>query len=305
LVTDTPEGKTYARPRTVAALEVTSRRAVFGLAAMMVPLSVALVVIVLRISDAGVIALPATLVALLVISALLLYQEWSVLRVNRPALRGEQADDPYPFRSVAVLSLAYFCTFGSEIAAVSHLPQFFGETWGLGPGVAAVAAGAFAMMNLVSRPAGGLFSDVLGSRRRWLGVLLAGLALGFAAMSTLSSSWPLALALVLVVVTSLFAQAGNGAVYAIVPLVRPRAGGQVAGLVGAYGNVGGVLFLASLTVFDNRAFFALMAVAAVAALVACRWLVEPGGHRAATSDATTRAPAPSPAPVPAPQPVPA
>lgn len=39
-----------------------------------------------------------------------------------------------------------------------------------------------------------------------------------------------------------FVQAGCGAVYAMVPLIKRRMTGQIAGMVGAYGNVGGVTF---------------------------------------------------------------
>jgi NNP family nitrate/nitrite transporter-like MFS transporter len=292
LVTDTPDGHDYERPRTVAALEVTSRSAVFGLAAMLVPLSAALGLIAYRIWDTDVVSTPIVLGSLVLVGALLAYQEIAVFRVNRSALARTPAADPYPFRSVAVLAFAYFCTFGSEVAAVSFLPQFFEDTWELGPEVAGFAAAGFAVMNLVTRPAGGLLSDVLGSRRRWLAILLAGLAVGFVAMSRLDGQWPLAAALVLVVVTSLFAQAGNGAVYAIVPLIRPRAGGQIAGIVGAYGNVGGVVFLSTLTIVEPSAFFLVMAGCAGVACLACRAMVEPRGKHAADAR-----------PVPAPRPV--
>jgi NNP family nitrate/nitrite transporter-like MFS transporter len=52
------------------------------------------------------------------------------------------------------------------------LPTFFADTFGLSAVVAGAAGSAYAVMNLVSRAAGGLFSDVLGNRRRTLLVLL-------------------------------------------------------------------------------------------------------------------------------------
>jgi NNP family nitrate/nitrite transporter-like MFS transporter len=176
---------------------------------------------------------------------------------------------------VAVLSLAYMCTFGSELAAVSFLPQFFETTWGLSTAVAGAAASAFAVMNLVSRPAGGLLSDLMSSRRRWLAVLLGGLAVGYLVLSRLTGAWPLGVALAAVLVTSVFAQAGNGAVYAIVPQVRKQVSGQIAGLCGAYGNVGGIVFLTALVFVSPQAVFAIMGLASLCAFAACRWLVEP------------------------------
>jgi NNP family nitrate/nitrite transporter-like MFS transporter len=42
---------------------------------------------------------------------------------------------------------------------------------------------------------------------------------------------------------SFFVQAGEGSTFAIVPLVKRRVTGQIAGMVGAYGNVGAVAYL--------------------------------------------------------------
>ena len=42
---------------------------------------------------------------------------------------------------------------------------------------------------------------------------------------------------------SFFVQAGEGSTFSIVPLVKKRVTGQIAGNVGAYGNVGAVLYL--------------------------------------------------------------
>jgi NNP family nitrate/nitrite transporter-like MFS transporter len=294
LVQDTPSGVKFARARKAAALEVTSRPAVFGLLAMSIPLVGALAVIAWRIWYVKVISTPALVVALVAIGALLAMQVTAVLRVNRPALRNEvPAEEQYPFRSVAVLSLAYMCTFGSELAAVSFLPDFFEKTWGLSTAVAGAAASTFGVMNLVTRPGGGLLSDVFKSRKRWLSILLAGLVVGFLIASRLTGAWPLALAIGTVLGVSLFAQAGNGAVYAIVPLVKKRVSGQIAGLAGAYGNVGGILFLAALLFWSPQTVFAIMAVTSLVVLGAARWLVEPARSHAGLPGST----APEPAPV--------
>jgi MFS transporter, NNP family, nitrate/nitrite transporter len=200
-----------------------------------------------------------------------------VFRVNGPALRDEYpAEDRYPLSSVAVLCLAYACTFGSELAVVSMLPTFFTDTCGLGAEAAGFAAGSFAFFNIVTRPGGGLLSDLLGSRRRTLVAMLGGLTAGFVLMATLGAAWPVALAIVVSSLCSVFGQAGNGAVYAIVPLVKKRVSGQVSGLAGAYGNVGGVLFLTSLLWVSPRVFFLLIAAASALTTVIARfWLVEP------------------------------
>jgi NNP family nitrate/nitrite transporter-like MFS transporter len=283
-VDDTPEGVPYVKAKRAAALEVTNRTAVWGLIAMSVPLGAALVDIAWRIFHVEVITATVFGIAVAASLVLLALQIGAVWKVNgRARTSSYPAAEQYPFRSVAVLSLAYMCTFGSELAAVSFLPEFFQTTWGLSTAVAGAAASAFAIMNLVSRPAGGLFSDVMSSRRRWLAVLLGGLAVGYLVLSQLTGAWPLGLALAAVLVTSVFAQAGNGAVYAIVPLVRKQVSGQVAGMCGAYGNVGGIVFLTVLVVASPQVVFAVMGLASACAFLACRWLVEPTISHAAVT----------------------
>ena len=275
-VTDTPEGVSYVRPRRQGALEVTSRTSVWGLAALTVPFNAILAVIAWRIWREDVISDAAFVVTLVVIVGLLAFQEVTVFRVNRPALANEYpVEDQYPLRNVAVLCIAYFATFGSELAVVTVLPGFFADTWGLGPAAAGAAASGFAFMNLVSRPAGGLLSDLLGSRKRTLGALMVGLVAGYAAMAMLGSSWPWVLAVVVCMGCSFFVQSGEGAVYAIVPLVKKRVSGQVAGMTGAMGNVGAIVFLTINLFVTPRVFFLCIGAAAVVAVVANRFLVEP------------------------------
>ncbi|MGK2957371.1 MAG: NarK family nitrate/nitrite MFS transporter [Acidimicrobiales bacterium] len=285
LVSDTPAGVPYARAKSAAALEVTNHKAVFGLMAMFVPAAVALGVIVWRVRRVDVIGTTAMIIGFGLTALFLIYQINAVRRVNRQALTATYpADQQYPFRSVVVLSLAYFCTFGSELAAVSYLPQFFESTWGLSTALAGAAASAFAFMNLVSRPAGGFISDLVQSRKRWLAVLVGGLGVGYLAMSTMTSAWPVGGAIALVLVASIFAQAGNGAIYAIVPLVRKQAGGQIAGMAGAYGNIGGIAFLSTLLFVTPRGFFLIMAGASTIVLICCRWLVEPSRNHGSAAN---------------------
>lgn len=276
VVSDTPPGVAFVRPKRQGALEVTSRPAVFGLAALMLPLNAVLGIIAWRVWREGVIDDTGLVVAAVTIGGLLAVQLVQTFRVNRPALRNEYTpDDRYPLRTVAALCVAYFCTFGSELAVVTMLPDFFANTWSLGPAMAGVAASGFAFMNLLARPAGGVFSDVLGSRKRTLGVLLVGLAAGYALMSLLGSSWPVPAAIAVCMLCSFFVQAGEGAVYAIVPIVKKRVSGQIAGMAGAYGNIGAVTFLTSRLWLSDRAFFLLIAGASVVAVLVNVFVVEP------------------------------
>ncbi len=275
-VTDTPEGVSYARPRRQGALEVTNRSAVFGLAALTVPLNAALMIIAWRVWRVDVIDTPVFIGVLAVVAALLAVQEIAVFGVNRPALANAyEPADTYPLRSVAALCAAYFATFGSELAVVSMLPTFFADTWGLGPTLAGVAASGFAFMNLGARPAGGIMSDLLGSRRKTLSALMVGLLVGYVLLATMGAAWPWGLAVAACMMCSFFVQSGEGAVFAIVPLVKKRVSGQIAGMAGAYGNVGAVVFLTIGLFVDSRTFFLTIAAASAVALIISRCLVEP------------------------------
>ncbi len=275
-VEDTPEGITYVRPRRQGALEVTSPAAVLGLVALTVPLTGVLALIAWRVKAVNLLSDTAMAVILLAVIALTVFQVLQVIRVNRPALSDEYPqDDQYPMRSVAVLCGAYFCTFGSELAVVTMLPAFFADLWGLGPAMAGVAASGFAFMNLVSRPVGGLLSDLFGSRRRTLRALMVGLVGGYLMMSTIGPQWPWGLAVVATMMCSFFVQSGEGAVFAIVPLVKKRVSGQISGMVGAYGIIGGVVFITISSLVDPSAFFVILAAAAIVGVTLNRFLVEP------------------------------
>lgn len=277
-VTDTPGDTPFVRPERQGALEVTTPASVWGLAALTVPLTAVLGLLAWRIERVDVLSSTGLVVVLVGLAALLAVQIRQVVRVNRPALAGAYPEhDRYPFRSVAVLSLAYLCSFGSELAVVSILPAFFATTWDLGPALAGVAASSFAFMNLVARPAGGLLSDLLGSRRRTLLLLLGGMSVGYLVLGTLGPAWPVSLAIAATMACSFFVQASSGAVFAIVPLVKKRVSGQIAGMAGAYGSVGAVCFLTVHLFVSTTAFFVIVGAASLVGSVACRWLREPEG----------------------------
>ena len=78
--------------------------------------------------------------------------------------------------------------------------------------------------------------------------LTIGLGVGYLLMSlirpgTFTGTAGIILAMGLTMFCSFFVQAGEGSTFAMVPLVKRRVTGQVAGLVGAYGNVGAVAYL--------------------------------------------------------------
>jgi NNP family nitrate/nitrite transporter-like MFS transporter len=76
---------------------------------------------------------------------------------------------------------------------------------------------------------------------------------------------------------SFFVQAGEGAVFAIVPLIKRRMTGQIAGMAGAYGNVGAVTYLTVLSFVDYSTFFMVIGASALVIFFIAMMLEEPKG----------------------------
>ncbi len=279
---NTPEGSTYFKPKKSGGLEVTSKRDFYFYIAMCLPMYAALAVLTWKLSPAGVALLSTTFANILyaTLAAILVFQISQIYRVNKENLANPVPEmHRYNFKQVAILDLAYLVTFGSELAVVSMLPLFFMDTFELTPVMAGLIASVFAFTNLVARPGGGLLSDAFG-RKKTLMILITGLCVGYLLMGMVDSSWPILLAVAATIFCSVFVQAGEGAVFAMVPLVKRRLTGQIAGMVGAYGNVGAVTFLTVLSFVDASTFFLFIAGCAAVCLGAIMFLDEPEGHMA-------------------------
>lgn len=280
-VRNTPKGSTYFKPKKAGGLEVSNKRDFYFLLVMNVPMYAALGVLAWKLSPSGVNLLSQTAVYLIdaFLVGLFVFQTSQIIKVNKEMLKTGSVPEyqRYSFRQVAILDINYFITFGSELAVVSMLPGFFADTFKLPMTQAALLASGFAFMNLVARPGGGWLSDKFG-RRRTMIILLAGLAIGYLTLGQVSSGWPIALAVIATMGCSFFVQAGEGAVFAMVPLIQRRMTGQIAGMAGAYGNVGAVTFLTVYSFVDASTFFNVIAASSILGFIASYFLAEPKGH---------------------------
>lgn len=132
---------------------------------------------------------------------------------------------------------------------------------------ASLIASLFGLMNLFARALGGIFSDVLRNYYAIPGrifalfvcLLLEGcMLIVFSLMVTIPT------AMVAMVFFSLFVQMSEGATFAIVPYVILRRVGVVAGLVGAGGNLGAVIWnsiWSNLVAVDPSRYFWIVGVA--------------------------------------------
>ncbi len=278
---NTPKGSTYFKPKKSGGLEVSTPRDFWFLILMNIPMFAALAVLAWKLSPTGVNLLPTTMVYVIygILTLLFIFQTSQIWRVNADMLKtgGVPDHERYSFKQVAILDINYFITFGSELAVVSMLPSFFAETFSLSPVTAGLLASGFAFMNLAARPGGGYLSDKFGRRKTML-ILLAGLAAGYLTLAQIGSTWPVALAVIATMCCSFFVQAGEGAVFAMVPLIKRRMTGQIAGMAGAYGNVGGVTFLTVYSFVDASTFFTIIAASSTVGFIASFFLAEPQGH---------------------------
>lgn len=278
-ITDGPTKDTHKKPRKAAALEVSTYRDLGLLILFTVPLVGILSILVWRVQNIGYIDTLTASFCYAAIVVVVIYQVWQVLRVNLPILkRGVPKDDRYPFSSVAALNTTYFANFGAELAVVSMLPLFFLETWGLTPVMAGIIASSFAFVNLFARPMGGLISDRMGNRRFVMLSYMFGIGVGFVLMGLLDSTWPLIIAIAITIGCSFFVQGAEGATFGIIPSIKRRVTGQIAGMAGAYGNVGAVFYLFIFMYVTPSQFFFIIATGAFISWVVCYFLLkEPEG----------------------------
>jgi len=278
-VSDTPKGSTYFKPKKSGAMEVTSKSDFFLLILMKIPMYGALALLAWKLSPQGVHMLSeqTTLLCYLGLVILFAVELKQTYKINGHIFKTPVPQiHRYKFKQVAVLNILYFATFGSELAVVSMLPLYFSDVFGLDMVYAGILASMYAFMNLMSRPGGGWLSDRFG-RKKTLLILTAGLALGYFAMSAIDSSWPLALAVVTAMACSFFVQSGEGAVFAAVPLIKRRLTGQIAGMTGAYGNVGAVVYLTVLSMVSYQQFFLVIAATAAVGFITLLFMEEPRG----------------------------
>lgn len=274
-VTDTPAGSTYFKPNKSGGLEVTNKKDFVLYLLVNIPMYAALALLAWKVSTLGLITATTLYTIYAALVAIFLLQCRKIYSLNQqifstPVDKLQQ----YKFKQVAILSLAYAVTFGSELAVVSMLPMFFQNTFAIPVALAGIFGACFAAVDIASCPSGGWISDKFG-RKKSLVILLVGAATGFFVMSTITSDWPIALAVAAMMCSSFFLGSAAGCVFAVVPLIRRSLTGQIAGIVGAYGNIGAVMFLTVFSFVSTPVFFLTIAASIAVTAIAAMLLDEP------------------------------
>jgi MFS transporter, NNP family, nitrate/nitrite transporter len=146
---------------------------------------------------------------------------------------------------VWALMLAYAMCFGMELTFDNVAALHFVDTFHLNQSSAGFWAGIFGFMNIFARALGGIASDKVGKKfgMRGKGLLLAAmLLLEGCGLLIFAQAGSLAMAIVSMLTFAMFLKMSNGATYGIVPFVNTKNVGLVSGIVGAGGNVGGMMF---------------------------------------------------------------
>jgi NNP family nitrate/nitrite transporter-like MFS transporter len=271
-VEDTPLGKVYQRPERHGAMPVTSARSFWAMTVLDLGMLLSLGLLTFPLAQPQIHFLQGwqELICWGFLAGLFVLQTYKSWQVNREVagslnpfnsnfLRSSQiypSAQGYQFRQVALLSFTYEQTF-----ALNRV------TAGM------IAAISYPLLNLVSRPSGGPISDRCGSRKWTMTLFTAGIGVGFLLMSRINNHWSLPIAIA-ATLCAYFVQAGAGATFSLVPLIKREITGQIAGTVGAYGNVGGVVYLTVYNFTNTSTLFSTMGVVALICASLCGFFLQ-------------------------------
>jgi len=164
--------------------------------------------------------------------------------------------------NVIILMFMYACSFGIELSVDNVIGYFFHDHFSLSQTKAGMIGALFGLMNIFSRATGGFLSDYAYQKRGIKGRLIAHFILiflnGVFLVAFRFSLTNLKDAIIILIIFSYFTQACCGSVFGIVPFVDPEIVGAISGLVGAGGNIGGLIFTAVFKVYDYNTPMAFM-----------------------------------------------
>ncbi|MBT5530088.1 MAG: hypothetical protein HOK35_13085 [Cytophagia bacterium] len=88
-----------------------------------------------------------------------------------------------------------------------------------------------------------------------------------------SMGW-LIVSVVITMFASFFVQGAEGATFAMIPSIKKEMTGRIAGMAGAFGNVGAVTYLFLYTFMDDKTFLYMLSGGAFISLVYCFFMLK-------------------------------
>lgn len=171
------------------------------------------------------------------------------LREKDPAFKAKSQESKGAFKAalkdyrVWALFLIYGACFGVELTINNIAAIYYHDYFTLDLKTAGLIAGLFGLMNIFARSLGGFFGDKAGIKwglKGRVGFLGLALLVEGIALIIFSKMTVLPLAIITMIIFSLFVQMSEGATYSVVPFINRKAVGAISGIVGAGGNAGAV-----------------------------------------------------------------
>ncbi|RPA97606.1 nitrate transporter [Choiromyces venosus 120613-1] len=184
-------------------------------------------------------------------------------------------------RQCLMLSIPYACSFGGELTINSILGSYYYKNFHhLGQTKSGRWASMFGLLNVFFRPIGGIIADIIYKKthsvwwkKHWL--IFLGVAQGSVCLALgLINPHRKSIMFGLVAGLAFFMDAANEANFAVVPHVYPYANGVLSGMIGAAGNLGGVIFSIIFRYHDTRYDKAIwiMGVVMITLNIAVAWI---------------------------------
>eukprot|EP01084_Bolivina_argentea_P059012 107723_1 len=164
-----------------------------------------------------------------------------------------------------ILFAVYAGCFGIELTVLRFSSGYFMYSFGIDQKLAGFIVLCFSFCNLFARSIGGIIADVVSrfSEKSLIGrrnalfiiLLIESVFLILFSLSTYVDN--MGYTICMMIMFSLCVQSAEGATFAIVPFIQPKAIGAVAGIVGAGGNCGAMLyaFIIFINVPDKLSYF--------------------------------------------------